>query len=125
MLYDLFSEFFGDDLPLFTTRETRSVPNKICPVCGMSLAEFAKKGKLGCPDCYEHFRPYLAAVLKNIHSNTVHTGKISKNADAKIKLKREMENLEAELKDAVSKQEYEKAATIRDKINEIKAKEEM
>lgn len=123
MLYDLFSDFFGDDFNFYTPRPQTTVPNKQCPSCGMSLAEFAKSGKLGCPDCYEHFRPYLSGVLQSIHSNTTHTGKISKNADERIKRKRELEKLNAELKGAIEQQDFERAAVLRDRINELKQKE--
>ncbi len=124
MLYDLFSEFFSDDFGLYAPKPQNTVPNKICPTCNMSLAQFAKTGKLGCSDCYEHFRHYLASVLKSIHANTTHTGKISKKADAKIRLEREIEKLESELKAAIDKQDFERAAVVRDEIKELRAKEE-
>ena len=123
MFYDLFSDFFDDGFKLFINEPQRSVPNAYCPKCNMSLAQFSKSGKLGCPDCYQAFRPYLNEVLKNIHANTEHTGKISKNANEKIKLRREIEKLKAELERAVLKQDFENAATIRDKIKELEAKE--
>ncbi|MBE7026736.1 MAG: hypothetical protein E7410_04140 [Ruminococcaceae bacterium] len=123
MLYDLFSDFFDDGFKLFINEPQRSVPNAYCPKCNMSLAQFSKSGKLGCPDCYEAFRPYLNEVLKSIHANTEHTGKISKNANEKIKLRRELENLKKELADAIEKQNFENAALLRDKIKELEAKE--
>lgn len=124
MLYDLFSEFLGDDFGLYMTKPQNTVPNKICPTCKMSLAQFAKSGKLGCSDCYEHFRPYLANVLRSIHANTTHTGKISKKADAKLKLEREIEKLEGELKASIEKQDFERAAILRDEIKALREKEE-
>ena len=108
---------------IFINEPKRSVPNTYCPKCNMSLAQFSKSGKLGCPDCYEAFRPYLNEVLKSIHANTEHTGKISKNANEKIKLRRELESLKKELADAIEKQDFENAATIRDKIRALEAKE--
>ena len=119
MLYDLFSDFFDDGFKLFINEPQRSVPNAYCPKCNMSLAQFSKSGKLGCPACYEAFRPYLNEVLKSIHANTEHTGKISKNANEKIKLRRELESLKKELADAIEKQDFENAATIRDKIKAL------
>ncbi len=120
MLYDLFSDFFDDDFNLFADKPTVSVPNEVCPECMMSLAEFSKTGKLGCPKCYEAFRPYLVQVLGSIHGNAEHTGKISKNADKKIKTKRKIEKLSAELAAAVEKQDFEHAAQLRDEINRLK-----
>lgn len=120
MLYDLFSDFFDDDFNLFVNKPQMSVPNEICPQCKMSLAEFSKTGKLGCPKCYDAFRPYLVQVLGSIHGNAEHTGKISQNADKKIKVKRRIEKLSAELSAAVEKQDFERAASLRDEINKLK-----
>lgn len=124
MLYDIFSDFFDDNFKVIMSEPKRSIPNEVCPSCHMSLYQFSKSGKLGCPHCYEAFRPYLSDVLKSIHGNDTHTGKISKNADKKIKIKRELEKLERELKLSIEKQDFENAAILRDKINDIKAKEE-
>ena len=125
MLYDLFSDFFGDDLNLFMhaphTAQT-TVPNAVCPKCHMSLAEFSKTGRLGCPHCYEAFKPYLTQVLTSIHGNAAHTGKIAKNASEKLKAKRELEQLGKQLDEAVAKQDFERAATLHDQINALKQK---
>ena len=123
MLYDLFSDFFDDSFPVYVSKTHKTVPNEVCPVCHMSLAEFSQTGKLGCPKCYDAFRPYLAQALKNTHGNAEHTGKVSKNADKKIKIKRELELLEQELKKSVENQDFENAAVLRDKINALKTKE--
>lgn len=121
MLYDLFSDFFDDfDKNFGVFVSSPSFSDKVCPSCGMTLSEFSKKGKLGCDKCYDAFRPYLADVLKSIHGNAEHTGKISKNADAKIRLRREIDSLSKELEKAVAAQNFEEAASLRDKINALK-----
>ena len=126
MLYDLFSDFFGDDLNIFMqtphTSAQQTVPNAVCPKCRTSLAAFSKTGRLGCPYCYEEFKPYLTQVLKSIHGNVLHTGKIAKNASEKLKTKRELEQLSKQLDEAVAKQDFERAATLRDQINALKQK---
>lgn len=89
MLYDLFSDFFGDDLNLFMqtphTSAQQTVPNAVCPKCRTSLAAFSKTGRLGCPYCYEEFKPYLTQVLKSIHGNVLHTGKIAEKCEREAK----------------------------------------
>ena len=122
MLYDLFSDFFDDSFKLFINEPQRSVANIQCPQCHTSLAQFSQNGRLGCSGCYDAFRPYLAHVLKSIHGNAEHTGKISKNANEKIKLRRELEKLKSELQSAVAKQDFENAASLRDRINELEGK---
>lgn len=92
---------------------------KICPSCGMSISELAKTSKLGCSKCYEFFDSYLEPVMKRIHGNTRHVGKLPENADETFKKERQLSSLKEELKAAVSREDYEKAAQLRDKIKEM------
>ena len=92
-------------------------------MCNMRLSEVAKSGKAGCSNCYTVFRPQLEYMLGRIHANTRHTGKISESAGEKLKLKKELENLQAELQAAIATQNFEQAAVLRDKIKAIEAKE--
>lgn len=119
MLYDLFSDFFGDDLNLFMQSPKMTVQDHTCPNCHMRLSEFARTGKLGCSECYNAFRPQLMQVLSSIHSNTTHTGKISKNASERLKRKRTKEDLEHKLQAAIETQNFEEAAKLRDQIRAL------
>lgn len=47
-----------------------------CPHCGMTLAEFRAKGRLGCPHDYEVFREHLDPLLQRIHNASAHVGRI-------------------------------------------------
>ncbi len=90
-----------------------------CPSCKMTFDEFRQTNKVGCADCYNAFKRQFGSVLKNIHGSVRHSGKIPKNAGAKLYTKREIEKLREELKGAVENEEYEQAAKIRDKIREL------
>lgn len=91
-----------------------------CEACGLSYKEFSRKGKLGCDQCYNFFQDRLNKVLRKIHSSTEHTGKIPKRAGSRIKKKQKIEELNQQMDKAVEKEEFEKAAELRDKINELK-----
>lgn len=92
-------------------------PQKIrCDVCGMSFDDFRKTGKLGCPNCYKVFRENLNPILRRLHGNTEHIGKVPVKISHCIKYSDELEKLKAELAEAISKEEYEKAAGLRDQI---------
>lgn len=98
-----------------------------CSNCGMSLADFRRLGKLGCSHCYEQFQRELEPLLKRIHQSSEHTGKRPKRfKDERADLKREIERLREQLQIAVSREAYEEAARIRDRIRslEVAAKEE-
>ncbi|MFA5881294.1 MAG: UvrB/UvrC motif-containing protein, partial [Eubacteriales bacterium] len=77
---------------------------------------------LGCPTCYDVFENKLDPVLRRIHGNPRHTGKIPKRTGGTIELRREIEELKRELQAAITSEEYEKAAEVRDKIRGLENK---
>ena len=97
--------------------------NLVCPSCHMTYNEFLKYGTFGCPDCYKTFNFVLDGYLE-----TVHIPSITADADhAEMKdVEQDIaftvdagsteEELRAALKRAVTKEEYEEAARIRDII---------
>jgi len=92
----------------------------VCPNCGHSYRSFKKSVLLGCPSCYEHFEAQLLPVLRSIHGNTRHIGKVPKRFRASLKLKRRVIELEEELARAVELEQYERAAELRDEIKCLK-----
>jgi len=90
-----------------------------CERCGMTFEKFKSTGMLGCAECYATFEDKLKPVLKRMHGNIVHTGKATKEAGEKLNIKREVDELKIQLKDAIAKEEYEKAAIIRDRIQAL------
>ena len=90
-----------------------------CKSCSASFEDFVQTGKAGCADCYETFYDRLLPSLQRIHGRTVHSGKVPSSAGKDLKMKKELETLKAELTASIEAQEFEKAATLRDKIKEI------
>lgn len=90
-----------------------------CPQCGLSYAEFARGGKLGCSGCYSAFRLQLEPLLRRVHGATSHVGKTIRAASRTSKTKREIRQLERALKQAIDNEEFEDAAGIRDKIRTL------
>ena len=86
----------------------------------MAFEEFLRKGRLGCGECYTAFRTKLERPLKQIHGTSEHLGKVPSRMGGTLKRDRQISSLEKELNEAVMKQDFEKAAEIRDKIKEIK-----
>ncbi|MCS7233014.1 MAG: UvrB/UvrC motif-containing protein [Synergistetes bacterium] len=93
-----------------------------CPKCGLSYEGFQEIGKLGCSECYGTFKSKLVPLLRRIHGNTRHGGKIPLRANEELARLKELEKLREELNEAIKREEYEKAAEIRDKIREIEGK---
>jgi protein arginine kinase activator len=90
-----------------------------CPQCGLSYAEFARDGKLGCAGCYPAFRVQLEPLLRRVHGATSHVGKTIRAASETSKTKREIRKLERALKQAIDNEAFEDAAGIRDKIRRL------
>jgi protein arginine kinase activator len=92
-----------------------------CDTCGFTPADFKKTGRFGCPDCYETFAGILQPILKNMHKDVVHRGKVPSAALARISFKRRLDQLNSDLKLAVEAENYEEAARLRDMISSVQA----
>ena len=96
-----------------------------CPNCGLAYADFKKVGRLGCGECYNTFRKYLAPLLKRIHGSNQHVGKSPlkpKPALRSAKKKVDLQELKLQLQKAVELEAFEEAARLRDQIREIESK---
>ncbi|MDH3345582.1 MAG: UvrB/UvrC motif-containing protein [Kiritimatiellaceae bacterium] len=91
-----------------------------CPRCGMAREEFRQTGRLGCPDCYNTFMAELTMAVKAMHHSNQHVGKIPAREGLQTRIKSQIARLQKDLEAAVAREEYEKAAKIRDQINEVR-----
>ncbi len=98
-------------------------PAQACPTCGMTLAEFKQRGRFGCANDYEVFAAHIDPLLERIHDATPpqHKGRLPRgNADTSATDKaRELAALKDQLDNAVLAEDYERAATLRDRIAKI------
>jgi len=90
-----------------------------CDTCGMSYAQFSKVGRFGCADCYRAFADKLDPLFRRIHGTTAHAGKIPKRGGGQIKYRRELAELKRQLEQLIEREEFEKAAQVRDRIREL------
>ncbi len=110
---------FNDLLSAFY--EPEEAQDAICSCCGTTMSSFQKTGKLGCAHCYKALEVSLLPVLKGVHMNTRHTGK-RPGEHVEIDLGRETTSLEKKeqmkkaLRMAVSTENFEEAARLRDEI---------
>lgn len=93
-----------------------------CPVCHLKFEDFKRTGMLGCSKCYEAFKSNMTPLIRRVHGNINHTGKVPKRTGGILRIEREIDKLREELRLAVTNEEYEKAAKLRDKIKEIEAR---
>ncbi len=94
-----------------------------CEICGTTIQEFKKTGKLGCPHCYEVFSKEIHRFILKTHNGTKHFGNAPARHRKQFIKSREISYLKSRLKTAVRSEDYEKAAKIRDKLRKIGEKE--
>lgn len=102
-------------------------PKSKCSQCGLSYEDFKKMGRLGCSGCYTAFKASLAPLLKRIHGANQHMGKspspsAAKDLKAANKLQEELDSVKGSLAKAIKNEEFEEAASLRDKIKFIEKK---
>ena len=96
-----------------------------CPNCGLTYQDFRRIGRLGCSECYEAFKDSLGILLKRIHGSTQHLGRTPTKKVAPEQKKSEIDILRAKLQKAIEMEEFEEAASLRDKIRALEAKIKM
>lgn len=113
---------FGADS--LTGRRTGASQNaekaKTCPLCGCGFQDIAKSGKAGCPVCYETFAAELAPSIRRIHGRSAHTGQVPARFREENEKKQKIAAMEAELKEAVKNENYERAAELRDTLRDLR-----
>jgi protein arginine kinase activator len=92
--------------------ETGSHAEIRCEKCGTSLKEYKKVHLLGCPGCFDVFTRYFSKELevkKVVYSGETHTSGLSGD----------LVHLRNELKRAVDEENFERAAELRDEIQNL------
>jgi protein arginine kinase activator len=91
-----------------------------CPNCGFTQADFKKAGRLGCSQCYVAFAEGLEGLLKSMHKGTKHIGKTPRALRQTRDLAERLKQLQKKLDKAVTSEDFEQAASLRDEIKDTK-----
>jgi protein arginine kinase activator len=87
-----------------------------CPGCGFTQADFKKAGRLGCSQCYATFSEGLEGLLKTMHKGIKHVGKVPAALRQGRDLAERLKHLQKKLDKAVTSEDFEQAASLRDEI---------
>jgi protein arginine kinase activator len=103
-----------------------------CGNCGLTYDDFRQVGQFACSHCYEEFEPYLEGLFRRVQGGTEHVGKApgperpGRREAAKPVRPAEpvkapappsrLAQLREELAAAIAREEYERAAELRDEI---------
>ena len=123
-LHQLFSGFMGFFPPgSGEIAQNTASAGLQCSTCGLTHAQFGQIGRFGCSTCYEAFGETLVPLLRRLHGNSKHLGKVPLRAGAGVKIKKEIEGLREELQKKVAEEAFEEAAIIRDEIRRLESSE--
>ena len=95
---------------------------KRCDLCGSTFKRIAERGRVGCPKCYFVFEKELEGTIKRLHGNVTHCSR-PEGKNEETAAEDEKTALEKELRAAIEKEEYERAAEIRDKLKALRGGE--
>lgn len=91
-----------------------------CSFCGLTFPGFRNTGRLGCPHCYETFAGQLPRLLRRIHGEAKHVGKVYLPPDPTAsETEKHLEGLRRQLNRAVQSEAFERAAALRDEIRAL------
>lgn len=115
------SDFFSGIIGVADPAEYVASPVKqeACDKCGMSYEEFQRTGKLGCSNCYKLFGDRLLPLFKRLHGSVEHHGRAPEKMVKTMESQKELEALKQQLGEAIGREEYEKAAELRDQIRKL------
>lgn len=122
---------WGDIFPHSVSKVYNQVK---CSQCGMTMEEFKRGGLLGCEHCYQDLKKGIEPILKRVQKELLHTGRTPVGFEA-AKLPKpgqtvtqtplsQIEKYQLEMRDAIKREDFEKAAELRDKIRAIEKEEE-
>lgn len=104
---------------LFNTRSNPSTGSLVCPRCGVTMEEYHRTGLLGCPVCYRFFRDQLTPSIRKVQFTLQHEGKYPAGTSQESRSRRRITMLRQDLSEAVMAENFERAAQLRDEINDL------
>ena len=96
-----------------------------CTHCQLTRTEFKKNARLGCPECYNAFMGELNSLMQAMHHSRQHVGKIPARQGNEARISTQIAALQKDLEVAITKEEYEMAANLRDRIRSLKESAEL
>jgi protein arginine kinase activator len=109
----------GSKKAVSKTTGTEELGDKVCEACGLKFVEFRNSGRLGCPHDYDSFREELVPLLESIHGEVKHQGKAPRRRPQTESGQQELGQLRRKLQQAVTEEDYETAARLRDRIKQL------
>ncbi len=111
------NELLTNFVKMHSGQSVESLDQMTCNQCGMTFARFREHSLLGCSYCYTVFERQLTPLLERAHEGgTHHIGKVPRHAGAGDQRQNHLLRMRKQLDEAVSSEDYELAARLRDDI---------
>jgi len=95
-----------------------------CPKCGTTVDSLQKTGRMGCAACYRAFGAATEELIKKLNGTERQLAETVAEAPVLTETQQRLRSLRDELAQAVSVENYERAATLRDEINALSLRAE-
>ncbi|MCW1915905.1 UvrB/UvrC motif-containing protein [Luteolibacter sp. GHJ8] len=93
-----------------------------CPECGFTLDDLRRIRRFGCAGCYTTFKEEVNQMLRGMHKGSKHCGKVPAGLMELHERTQRLEELRGRLDQAITSENYEEAAGLRDEIRQIEIK---
>lgn len=121
-------KMFGYNFKDIPAQTESTTPQKTCSNCGISLSEVLTKGRAGCATCYSDFYEDMKITISNCqYGNLRHIGKVPEPPKIEVPKKiveeetaeQKLESMKKQLDQAITREDYETAARLRDQIRNL------
>jgi len=113
-----FNELLTNFVKLHSGAEAKD--ELVCDNCSLTFSEFQERSLLGCQQCYAAFENRLSRLLEQAHDGgDHHLGKVPSRAGAQEDRQQRLLRMQKRLDEAVSAEDYELAAHLRDEIGRL------
>lgn len=93
---------------------------EVCPQCGLTYEAFRKQRCPACAACCTAFRQSVLQVLRESGKTLPHVGRRPETGENAQRQRNHLEKLQRQLDEAVAREDYEKAAILRDALRKEK-----
>ncbi len=104
---------------LIDIRQMKGSRKKLCPNCGSSWKMITRREQMGCLECYAAFAGEIRSFFSKTVGKSRHKGKYPKRLLTYKTFLVDVIKLKNGLKEALKRENYERAALLRDRIKEL------
>jgi protein arginine kinase activator len=100
----------------------KSQGRAVCSKCGYTFDKFKKTGYFGCSECFSVFSKQIRVLMHKMFGSIQHKGKYPIKLQAYKMFMDDINTLRLKLEEALTNEDYEEAAVLRDKIKQMQEK---